>query len=345
VSPAAFAGFRPEDRALFALPFIDGDRNVPLDWVWGLDLHARCPRLVPYDHVVLERGGDLTARLLELHVSTGAASHPHASSAIYSGLREVIERDAAMIAWYKRVALPRVTLPRVLKNVVADELRAHLIRRGLTFEVFDLRLDVPMPGVFIVATRTRTDGAFEAGATVAASAMGADIETALAHALQELAFHDETLSLFPDPSKDWRRTTYDPRSTSEGRGSWWPLYTHYLNPAHRDAFSFLLSSKKSVALEDIPPLAGQSDAERVTELVALLARVHTQAPIVVDLATPDMLAAARTTVKVLVPGFIDAASGRQTMRLASSRVEGAVRARALPCLAVDLWNPDPHPAM
>jgi thiazole/oxazole-forming peptide maturase SagD family component len=343
VAPSAFAGFLEHDRRRFALPFLRADETAVVDWVWALDLVQRTPRLLPLDHVVLERGGDPQHRLVDLHVSTGAAAHPSPTRALFSALREIIERDAAMITWYKQVRLPVLDLPPLLPDPVADELRTHLRRRGLRMTFFDLRLDISLPGVFVVATRDVTEGAFEAGAVVVATAMGENIGVALAHALQELAFHDETLSLFPDPSKDWRSVRYDPEDPGAGHGSWWPLYTHYLNPAHAPAFRFLLESTSRIALDEIPVLPGKGDDELLASLLHRVTQVHELPPYAVDLSTPDMSPSGRTSVKVVIPGFVDAASGRQTMRLATPRLARAVRGRdALPDGKL---NNDPHPAM
>lgn len=80
--------------------------TTPFTWVAGRSLTHEIEKWVPLQIVSAAgpepRGAAAREPELRPRVTTGVAAHPDRTSAIVNGLREVIERDAAMLAWLAR---------------------------------------------------------------------------------------------------------------------------------------------------------------------------------------------------------------------------------------------------
>ena len=180
------------------------DRSAPL----GVGLVAArrtdpCwyPRSLAYYHAP---GGSRMRFVQES--SNGCASGGALAEAVYYGLMEVVERDAFLLAWYGRAALPEIDPadqhPCRRPGAMVDRLAMY----GYRARFFDTRITFPVPVVTAVAERV--DGGpgrlcFGAGASL-------DPEAALAAGLCEIATDAVNLR---------RRTVREePRLRAHGRG-------------------------------------------------------------------------------------------------------------------------------
>lgn len=321
-------------------------RDTPLRWSWGVSLLDGRARLFPQEAVALGLTDEgYPRRLFDRQVSTGGAAHVSYRRALCSALREVAERDQAMIAWYKRVPLPRVRVPERTGDVVTDELQAFLRERGVVIDVFDLRLDLrAAPNLLVSATRTTSEGSWPAGGRVTIASCRATAIEALRHGLLEICVSYETQCLSPDERKDFRASSYDPRDPEQGWASWWPLWLYYLDPAHADAFAFLDGGLPEVDLLALPSLASGTPREELRALTAMFEGAGLE-PFAFDLNTPDLEGSGRRAMKVVVPGTLDVSVGRQSVRLRAPRLERVPSGLGRPHLATAEHNPDPHPAI
>ncbi|MER5984752.1 TOMM precursor leader peptide-binding protein [Streptomyces sp. NPDC001787] len=154
------------------------DRRIP--WVRGYSLRDHRTVLVP-EVLTYYHAPGLENRFVQ-ESSNGCASGGCLEEAVYFGLMEVVERDAFLLAWYGRAALPEIdvrTSARPATRRMVDRLEMY----GYEARFFDTRITFPVPVVTGVAVRP--DGGpgrmcFGAGA-------GLDPEAALAGALCEIA--------------------------------------------------------------------------------------------------------------------------------------------------------------
>nr|WP_229701072.1 TOMM precursor leader peptide-binding protein [Streptomyces camponoticapitis] len=154
------------------------DRELP--WVWGYSLRDHKPILVP-EVLTYYHAPGLENRFVQ-ESSNGCASGGCMEEAVYFGLMEVVERDAFLLTWYGRAALPELD-PRTSTRAATRQMVDRLEMYGYEARFFDTRISFPIPVVTGVAVRPdggRGRMCFGAGA-------GLDPESALAGALCEIA--------------------------------------------------------------------------------------------------------------------------------------------------------------
>jgi thiazole/oxazole-forming peptide maturase SagD family component len=328
VDPRRFTLYSPEQSTRPGFRYPAFHDALPLHWVTMTRAQTGDTQLVPIELV----GNQLDpvrirTRLLDNVGSTGAASHESLARAGVSALREILERDAACMMWMTRSAPPRIDLTSAARHDAVGARIERAAAAGLTLRAYAVPTDANVPVVFVAATREKSRGNWERGGVVAACSAGLTPTEALAHALDELHAHTITLCDMPGPSKDWRNHPYDPRAPDQGFDHWWPLYLHYLNPAHAAAFGFLDATDAHVSLEALPRLKVTSPTEAWASLVA---RAE-QAGIEVwgrDITPPDVHALGFCVVKLVGAGALDIACGLQSLRLGSARLTRALAGRA-----------------
>ncbi|MFC8824760.1 TOMM precursor leader peptide-binding protein [Streptomyces sp. NPDC057137] len=154
------------------------DRELP--WVWGYSLRDHRPVLVP-EVLTYYHAPGLENRFVQ-ESSNGCASGGCMEEAVYFGLMEVVERDAFLLTWYGRAALPELD-PRTSTRAATRQMVDRLEMYGYEARFFDTRISFPIPVITGVAVRPdggRGRMCFGAGA-------GLDPESALAGALCEIA--------------------------------------------------------------------------------------------------------------------------------------------------------------
>ncbi len=313
----------------------------PLNWTWGCSLKTGEAKLFPQELVTPCLTDDTYPnRVVDQNLTTGGASHVSYRRALLNGLREVIERDQYVIAWYKRMALRRVRLPPTLPDAYADELLRFVDAAGMDVVVLDLRIDFDLPAFLTLGRMRERRGNFDAGGMVVVATADLDPRAALSRGLCELALHYETLGMTPDPAKDWRNTPYDPEDVEQGWRTWFPTYLYYLNPANAAKLSFLVADD-TVALDDIAPVGGVDPRTDVEHILAALEERDLEA-FAFDLVSDEIAEIGFRVCKVLVPGLVELTPGRQSRRLATSRLDEVAARAGRPCLPPGERNRDPH---
>ncbi|MFF3730237.1 TOMM precursor leader peptide-binding protein [Streptomyces sp. NPDC002476] len=319
------------------------DRPIP--WVQGWSLRDRRTVLVP-EVLTYYHAPGLENRFVQ-ESSNGCASGGCLEEAVYFGLMEVVERDAFLLAWYGRAALPEIdaaTSRRPATRQMIDRLEMY----GYEARFFDTRISFPIPVVTGVAVRR--DGGpglmcFGAGA-------GLDPEAALAGALCEIA--TDAVNLRRRTERDLERL----RAMAADFDRVEALHDHplvYGLPEMGHHARFLLGGPG----EPRPPkrsfdtLYGDGSVlpvsddlrEDLTRCVDAVTAAGFDV-IVVDQTMPEQRELGLTTVSVLVPGLLPIDFGWSRQRaLGMDRLRTALRVAGLRehDLADADLNPAPHP--
>ena len=183
-------------------PFARHTEDLPMTWVPAARIRDGEPRFVPACLVYIPYVPRLVEHsdMVALSVSSGQACHSDADLALLSGLYEVIERDAFMLTWVRR--LPPTRLNYRDDPVVGPWFDRYFADSSLTFDVFRLRSDIAVPSVLCVARGIHHQGPF---ACVGASCR-LDESEAVRKAIVEAAQGAATSST-PSPTGNTAPTT------------------------------------------------------------------------------------------------------------------------------------------
>ncbi|MET9415838.1 TOMM precursor leader peptide-binding protein [Streptomyces klenkii] len=316
------------------------DREIT--WVWGYSLRDRRPLLVPEVLTYYSAPG-LENRFVQ-ESSNGCASGGSPEEAVYHGLMEVIERDAFLLAWYGRAALPEID-PQSSRDPRTRQMVDRLAMYGYEARFFDTRITFPVPVVTAVAIRT--DGG--TGTLCFGAGAGLDPEAALAGGLCEIA--TDAVNIRGRAERDGVRL----RAMAADFGKVLALHDHplvYGLPEMASHASFLLGRRgpKLPMAELYAPGARmlpvsddlRDDVERCVEAVTGAGFDV----IVVDQTLPEQRDLGLHTVCVIVPGLLPIDFGWQRQRaLRMPRMRTALHAAGLREreLRADDLNPAPHP--
>ncbi|MEU4888147.1 MULTISPECIES: TOMM precursor leader peptide-binding protein [Streptomyces] len=321
-------------------PFSPG-REIP--WVWGYSLREGEPVLVP-EVLTYYHAPGLENRFVQ-ESSNGCASGGCLEEAVYCGLMEVVERDAFLLTWYGRAALPEID-PRTSARAATRQMVDRLEMYGYEARFFDTRISFPVPVVTGVAVRP--DGGI--GRMCFGAGAGLDPEAALAGALCEIA--TDAVNLRGRTERDWERLSAMAHDFAKVEA----LHDHplaYGVPEMGDHAHFLLGEPGAPR----PPMRSLTDLQREVPPVSgdLLDDLRTCVDavtgagfdvIVVDQTMPEQRGLGLTTVSVLVPGLLPIDFGWTRQRaLGMPRLRTALREAGLRerDLVPDDFNPAPHP--
>jgi len=166
VRPDAFV--RPDDFP----PVVEGD---PLHWVPGADLTTGDEALLPAELVHYPPPAERHAPA----ITTGLGLGTSPVEALLSGLYEVIERDATMLAWYSTFE----PLPFAVEDEEFETLARRARAEDLSITPLLVTQDVDVPVVAVAVHRDGEWPRFAAGSAAALDPVAA-ARSALAEALQ-----------------------------------------------------------------------------------------------------------------------------------------------------------------
>ncbi|MFI9595087.1 TOMM precursor leader peptide-binding protein [Nonomuraea sp. NPDC052265] len=292
--------------------------DVPTDWVWGWQIGADRPVLVP-EHVAYwspdpwprNRPG---ARFL-YETSNGCASGSSLEEAVLYGLLEVAERDAFLMTWYGELPVPPLAVEADEVPVV-ERVRALLDGLGYDLLLFDMSNDLRIPAVMSVVVGRDPEGP---QAFFAASAHCNPYE-AIATAAKEAATN-AVIRARMDPD-DWKRDRERGRSEllDDHRGVK-ELHDHsllYALPETRERWRFLLGGQASRGIDeafgDWRERWCRPDLTRTLEAVLAAFGAVGLDPIVVDQTDPG-LGHGLSTVKMIVPQSVPMTFGHVYRRV------------------------------
>ncbi|MFJ3582398.1 TOMM precursor leader peptide-binding protein [Streptomyces sp. NPDC090127] len=319
------------------------DRNLP--WVWGYSLRDREPVLVP-EVLTYYHAPGLENRFVQ-ESSNGCASGGSLEEAAYFGLMEVVERDAFLLAWYGKVALPEID-PRSSTRRATRHMVDRLAMYGYEARFFDTRITFPVPVVTGVAVRP--DGGL--GRMCFGAGAGLDPEAALAGALCEIATDSVNLQGRTERDEErLRAMAYDFDKVAA-------LHDHplaYGIPEMGDHADFLLGEPGAPRppWRSLAEVYGDGRVLPVSDDLREDLQVCVDAvasagfdTIVVDQTMPEQRRLGLTTVSVIVPGLLPIDFGHTRQRaLGMPRLRTALREAGLRehDLVPSDFNPAPHP--
>jgi ribosomal protein S12 methylthiotransferase accessory factor len=267
---------------------LEGDTRI--NWMEARSLATGKPWLAPTSHVLFGSFRHLPAdTLVAESISTGLASHSSYERAVMSGLCEVVERDAFMGMWAKKLRPSRLSRDSLaaVAGPVRDMVTA-LERTEFRLEVNDLTPDSGIP-VFLA---TLVSG--QPPYAIVGAGCHPDPDIALEKAIAECYMSLVGYAIFDGFDNDGGELRSDTDVVSmHDHGKFYRA--NDLN--HRLAF-YLEAPVKEYRREDHPPAPANADA-LVHRLVAL-----GYDPLVHDLTTPEIRKAGWHVVKVLVPGLL-----------------------------------------
>jgi ribosomal protein S12 methylthiotransferase accessory factor len=333
VDPERFALFSEEQYARSGFPFRRFRRDTVVGWVEGFSVPEGRRAYLPAQLVFMpwERRAPDEARIGHA-TSSGLACAATLEEAILTGLLELVERDAFMLAWHNRLSLP-------LLDWSADDELARLDSRyfapsRLRYAAVDLSVFLGVPTVLgVVHGPPGCLGALGVGAA-SAPRVGDAWRKALAEAFSVRRWvSDRALE---EPERLGRPATtiqaFDDHT----------LYYADEEQAQRAAFLDSAGERRETA--DVAPLEGENVLELIEAVCHRLAANGVSA-YVVDVTSPDVAAAGLSVVHVLAPELcqLDVVEGARF--LGGRRLyEAAFAAGLVPRMLepADL-NPDPHP--
>ncbi|MCB1298643.1 MAG: YcaO-like family protein [Microthrixaceae bacterium] len=271
-------------------PFPRHTRDLEISWVRMTRLGDGDARFVPacLIYIPFTPMRDDGADMLALSVSSGQACHSDRDVAVLSGIYEVIERDAFMLTWIRRLTPVRLDIS------ASDALQAwfdnYLGSSALTFDVFRLPSDIDIPTVLCVARGTTATGAFACvGAACRLSEVDA-VKKAIIEAAQGAVWIRDLIRTKPD----WRPT--ENYSNVRDFSDHVRLYGESEMLQHLD---FLYEGPTEVVACD-PPVdtaAALSIAVQRIQAVGL-------EPLVCDISTPELADLGLFVTRVLIPGSV-----------------------------------------
>ncbi|MET9551446.1 TOMM precursor leader peptide-binding protein [Streptomyces sp. NPDC006645] len=319
------------------------DRELP--WVWGYSLRDHQPVLVP-EVLTYYHAPGLENRFVQ-ESSNGCASGGCMEEAVYFGLMEVVERDAFLLTWYGKAALPELD-PRTSTRAATRQMVDRLEMYGYEARFFDTRISFPIPVITGVAVRP--DGG--SGRMCFGAGAGLDPESALSGALCEIA--TDAVNLRGRTERDEARlramaTDYDKVAA---------LHDHplaYGIPEMGNNAHFLIGEpgaprprKRPLAEAygdgSLPPVSDDL-RDDLTRCVSAVTDKGFDV-VVVDQTMPEQRDLGLTTVSVIVPGLLPIDFGWTRQRaLGMPRLRTALREAGL--REHDLTDADlnlaPHP--
>jgi len=337
---AACDGFHADQRAAPGFTYKPVDECSLIGWVPAYSLTRRLDGFVPATLAHFYYTPRTAADTFDTCPVSGYACGNSLEEALLGALCEVVERDALMIAWYQRLAVPSLDLASLTSAEAREALR-RFSRSPVRLYCSDISTDIGIPAVLVMMTSQAP------GWPAAAVATAADlsVEHAVVKALGELS------------SAHWLLRASHGRSPAmhevqepQDHG----LY--YAQPSalpHLDRFLHPRSTRR-VAPEapaaDDPAGATATATPREDVLVSLDIAVQRLAARgleawAVELTAPLMATEGLHVVKVIVPGMQPLDFGSANRHLGGKRLYAAPVAMGYQALASSPagLNPVPHP--
>ena len=329
VSPDSYALFH-ERQFVSGFPFARFTPRTKLSWVEGFALGDGRPALLPAQLVYL-RPLHHSEQPIGYPTSNGLACGPTLVEAILAGLLELVERDAMMIAWSNRLALPLLAWE---EGDVGSIDASVFAPTGLRYSSIDASglLGIPV-GIGIVHGAPGERAALALGAGCALRVEDA-WRTSLAEAFSVLRWLRGLLH--EEPTRRVVRTE-DVRTLEDHM-------VFFGRPERAGEIAFLEASRVRRDVGDVLPVPNDTPREAVAEIVRRLARAGVSA-YAADVTSPDVEELGLKVARVLAPELcaLDV--------FGSAPYRGGVRRYRAACdaglsdrpLSYEELNPLPHP--
>lgn len=290
VPPERYALFSAQQYAEPGFPFTPFTRETPLRWVSGYSLLHDRRLSVPASFVYIPYDPAPGEPWLKDQISTGLACGTSYANALLKALGETVERDAYTIVWRNCLRRPHIDLDSV-DDPVISRLVSALRRLAMTPHAVLLTLDIPMPVVLIVMTRS--DGP---PWTIVASGADLSPKRALLLALEEACLAMIGMSRAAADAEDYRPAAdFQDLTTLHRHG-----LSHAVDPRLRSAVTFLTEPTEVLRLDELPDLTTGCPAKDLRTALAKI-RPYVSDVVCVDVTTSDVDEVGFKVVRVIVP--------------------------------------------
>lgn len=321
--------YSPAQYAHPDFPFPPWRPDAAIHWTPGQSLLTGRRRCIPSSLVYIPYRPDGSADCVGLAVSSGQACGTDVAQATLSGLYEVIERDAFMLRWLRRMAPTRIDCRA--SPALASVYDRHFGASALAFHLFDFTVDVPIPTLVCIAESRSARGPLMA----VGAASGLCEERAAAKALKEsyqgLVWARELLVEKPD----WR-----PAENFANVRSFEDHVRLYCEPDMQRHLDFIL---KTPAVR--PARSGMRFDSPADELAAALRIVEDAGldAVRVDTTSPEIAELGLHCPKIFVPGTVPLTAVHGLPAFGADRLRDVPRRLGFDAPLHRTLNPIPHP--
>ncbi|MBN3932624.1 TOMM precursor leader peptide-binding protein [Streptomyces verrucosisporus] len=311
--PPSLGTHPPESHQLEGFRYQEFHPDTVVDWVQAYSFQQDGPVLVPERAAFWGPRHDAEVSFF-YDTSNGCALGSCTEEAVLHGLRELAERDAFLLTWYRRLALPEVQLegadPQLDQLLAKSELFT-----GFRFRCFNATMEYGMPAYVLTAENSREDGP----RTFAGGGAHPDPVQAVTGGLYELV---GTILATRDSYRRNRGaalrmlTEPDLMRRMEDHSAVGAL------PEARDRYAFLLDRPATAGgrlpLAEIPGTLRSDQDDLRADLHTALTGVLDQGMdvLVVDQTMPELRHHGVCCVRVLVPGLLPMTFGYRNRRTA-----------------------------
>ncbi|MBH8572078.1 YcaO-like family protein [Nostocaceae cyanobacterium CENA369] len=331
VPPPAFFSFSDKQYSDPAFGFPAFEPAMQTSWVAALNLASNQQTLVPAALVYLNFCSDLPGDYILPVTTNGMASGFSVEFAAYSGLCELIERDALIITWLNRLPAPRIYFDG--QPGIETEIARNYARFGIELMAFDFTTDIQIPVIAAMAI----DRSGKSPSLVIGLGCHLDGRTALRKAIFEVC----------------QARPHDIERMASGAGTNLHKYDDIQDLQDHSAFffpaarlgelDFLLHNERSLKVADLPTYTASSELERLRSTVEKLHSVGADAYLV-DVTTPDIASIGFRVVRTLASQLVPIYFGYGQEPLGSQRLfEVPERLGYGGRRTEDDLNPCPHP--
>ena len=308
ISPSDCVLFNERQYALEDWRTVRWKPSDPITWMRGIELPGGTPIALPASLVYLVTPPPRIEDFFVPATSNGMAAGPTLSAAIFSGLCELVERDALMIAWMNR--LPAIEIDLAASGGLARGIARHYAGFGVDVRAFLLPTDLPASVVMAVS--------FDPDPRKPAQVIGMGFHLDPAVALVKAVFEmcqgrPAEARRFIDKPPQGRLARYEDVKTLDDHSAFASL------PERRDEFAFLWANGATRPIQDVAnPSRGDVDLDLdycVRALRALDVRVA-----YADLTLPDVAPFGIHAVRVLATHLQPIHFGHDTARLGGRRL-------------------------
>lgn len=301
----------------------DFDPQSPYRWVWGYSFAQQRPVLVLEEQAYYYVAHDVGPGPFLYEVSNGCALGSAMEEAILHGLLEVAERDAFLMTWYRRLALPRLRADTARSHPVAAQMSMVERETGYEIRLYDQTMENDIPSVWATA-RHPDSSAADQPTQVCAAGAHPSLEKAALNALSEIGpFLNDFITRFPQLAQDAERMVDHPELVQTMADH----STYFGAPRMRHQLDFL-DAGPTVSFAESERRPGQfmhtSMKGDVEEMVDRFL-AEGQDVIVVDQTTNEHRAAGLSCVKVLVTDSLTMTFGHHLRR-----TDGITRLETVP---------------
>jgi ribosomal protein S12 methylthiotransferase accessory factor len=294
IHPSLWALFDGQQWSTPGFPVAPFSEETRVRWTRAFSLTKNRPVYVPASFVHIPyRPAETEARILPWQVSTGLACHTGLARAELKALLEVIERDAFMLFWHRRIRCPAIDVSR-LPNAELRELMARARVHDYRTEVRLLTLDVPLP-IILVTLSSREHKPY----VVMGCAADCSPETALRLALEEALLSLHGITTLVEQKPRYERTIADYADIGNLMLHAW---VYAVDPGLCDVMAEQLIPTQTVPFEALPRGPAGGTLGQLRWLVDRLAQINLEA-VVADLTTPDIDDVGFKVIRGMVPGM------------------------------------------